>query len=72
MKINTKCLEIMNYSVRNKSLPIPFYVLDTEPFGLPYLQAEDQPKGQEVSGVKLGGKVIKGQDIQDGDGAYSL
>eukprot|EP00957_Ditylum_brightwellii_P096549 7353661-Ditylum_brightwellii.AAC.1 len=30
MKIGTKSLEFANQNIRNKPLPIPFYVLDSE------------------------------------------
>eukprot|EP00957_Ditylum_brightwellii_P146142 11126823-Ditylum_brightwellii.AAC.1 len=95
MKINAKSLEFVIRSFENKSLPIPFYVLDSEkkpsPLDCQTYKLRTNPKDKKSAVYNLVAKnykvgtpeerlqfmeaithVIKGQDIQVGDAAYSL
>eukprot|EP00957_Ditylum_brightwellii_P060300 4579483-Ditylum_brightwellii.AAC.1 len=95
MKIDHKSLEFANQNVRNKSPPIPFYMLDNKkklsPLDYQTCKLRINPKDEKsavyslvVKYYKMGTpeewlqfmdaimQVIKGQDIQDRDAAYSL
>eukprot|EP00957_Ditylum_brightwellii_P124163 9465157-Ditylum_brightwellii.AAC.1 len=95
MKINNKSLEFVNWSVRNKPLPISFCALDSDkklsPLEYQTYKLSTNPKDKKsavynlvVKYYKVGTleewlqfmeaivQVIKGQDIQNGDAAYSL
>eukprot|EP00957_Ditylum_brightwellii_P078271 5951160-Ditylum_brightwellii.AAC.1 len=95
MKIDTKSLEFENCSVRNKLLPIPFYVLDSDKklstldyqtnklrtnlkdkksaiYNLVVKYYKVVTPDERLQFMEAIIQVIKGQDIQDGDAAYSL
>eukprot|EP00957_Ditylum_brightwellii_P158374 12054649-Ditylum_brightwellii.AAC.1 len=87
MKIDNKRLKFANQNIGNKPLPIPFYMLDnyqtyklrTDPkdkklavynFVVKYYKVGTPEEWLQF--MEAIAHVIKGQDIQDGDVAYSL
>eukprot|EP00957_Ditylum_brightwellii_P116993 8923901-Ditylum_brightwellii.AAC.1 len=64
MKINAKSLEFANRSVRNKPLPIPFYVPGSEkklsPLGYQTHKLRTNPKGKKLDVYNL---VVKYYEV---------
>eukprot|EP00957_Ditylum_brightwellii_P017705 1334156-Ditylum_brightwellii.AAC.1 len=63
MKINAKSLEFANCSVRNKPLPIPFYVADSDkklsPLDYQTYKLRINPKGKKLAIYNLVVKYYK-------------